>query len=161
MRAQHLLFKYQYHEFTPPSWQVRLRKPQCPLTSDTEGETFNATMKTEFDETVGNINAIPQDIGRVILNLITNAFYAFNARLNESFGQEKAKQNSSGYKPIVSVRTKKEGNNVLVSTGLKVSRQFQICKILQKWNVSGRTNPELNSGFVRNFEYLYSRSMVS
>ena len=39
-------------------------------------KSFNATMKTDFDETIGNINIIPQDIGRVILNLITNAFYA-------------------------------------------------------------------------------------
>ena len=39
-------------------------------------KSFNATMKTDFDESIGNINIIPQDIGRVILNLITNAFYA-------------------------------------------------------------------------------------
>ena len=39
-------------------------------------KTFNATLKTDFDETIGNINIIPQDIGRVILNLINNAFYA-------------------------------------------------------------------------------------
>ncbi len=39
-------------------------------------KSFNATMKTDFDETIGNINIIPQDIGRVVLNLITNAFYA-------------------------------------------------------------------------------------
>jgi signal transduction histidine kinase len=38
-------------------------------------KSFNATMKTDFDESAGNINIIPQDIGRVILNLITNAFY--------------------------------------------------------------------------------------
>ncbi len=40
------------------------------------GTSFNATMKTDFDESIGNINIIPQDIGRVILNLISNAFYA-------------------------------------------------------------------------------------
>ncbi len=39
-------------------------------------KSFNATMVTDFDESIGNINIIPQDIGRVILNLITNAFYA-------------------------------------------------------------------------------------
>jgi len=37
---------------------------------------FTVTLKTEFDETTGMINIIPQDIGCVILNLITNAFYA-------------------------------------------------------------------------------------
>ena len=41
-------------------------------------KSFNATMKTDFDESIGNINIIPQDIGRVILNLINNAFYAVN-----------------------------------------------------------------------------------
>ncbi len=39
-------------------------------------KSFNATMKTDFDEIIGNINVIPQDIGRVLLNLINNAFYA-------------------------------------------------------------------------------------
>jgi len=39
-------------------------------------KSFNATMKTEFDPNIGLINVVPQDIGRVILNLITNAFYA-------------------------------------------------------------------------------------
>ena len=39
-------------------------------------KSFNATLKTDFDENIGNINIIPQDIGRVILNMINNAFYA-------------------------------------------------------------------------------------
>ena len=47
-------------------------------------KSFNATMKTDFDESIGKINIIPQDIGRVILNLINNAFYAVD---------EKKKQN--------------------------------------------------------------------
>ena len=59
-------------------------------------KSFNATMKTDFDETIGNINIIPQDIGRVILNLITNAFYVVI---------EKSKQNIPGYEPTVSVST--------------------------------------------------------
>jgi signal transduction histidine kinase len=37
---------------------------------------FNATLQTDFDESIGKINIIPQDIGRVLLNLFTNAFYA-------------------------------------------------------------------------------------
>ncbi len=39
-------------------------------------KSFNAELKTDYDESIGTINIIPQDIGRVILNLITNAFYA-------------------------------------------------------------------------------------
>ncbi|MES2004729.1 MAG: ATP-binding protein [Bacteroidota bacterium] len=57
---------------------------------------FNATMKTDFDESIGNINIIPQDMGRVILNLITNAFYVVN---------EKSKQNIAGYEPTVTITT--------------------------------------------------------
>jgi two-component system, NtrC family, sensor kinase len=64
---------------------------------------FNATMKTDFDETIGKINLIPQDIGRVILNLITNAFYAVN---------EKSKQGIADYEPTVSVSTKRLNDKV-------------------------------------------------
>jgi two-component system, NtrC family, sensor kinase len=69
-------------------------------------KSFNVNMKTDFDETISSINIIPQDIGRVILNLITNAFYVVN---------EKAKQNIAGFEPAVEVSTKKEGNKVLIS----------------------------------------------
>ena len=56
-------------------------------------------MKTDFDESIGKINIIPQDIGRVILNLINNAFYAVD---------EKKKQRSGEWiEPTVSVSTKK------------------------------------------------------
>jgi signal transduction histidine kinase len=55
-------------------------------------------MKTDFDENIGNINVIPQDMGRVILNLITNAFYVV---------AEKKKQKPDGYEPTVIVKTSK------------------------------------------------------
>jgi signal transduction histidine kinase len=66
-------------------------------------KSFNATMKTNFDEGIGKINIVPQDIGRVILNLINNAFYAVD---------EKKKQNGNGYEPTVSVSTKKINGKV-------------------------------------------------
>ena len=43
-------------------------------------KSFNATMKTDFDPSIGNINIIPQDIGRVVLNLLTNAFYVVSEK---------------------------------------------------------------------------------
>src|SRR6202022_1096611 len=43
-----------------------------------KNKSFNATLKTDFDETIGEVNIIPQDIGRVLLNLYNNAFYAVN-----------------------------------------------------------------------------------
>ena len=59
-------------------------------------KSFNATIKTDFDNSIGNINIIPQDIGRVVLNLLTNAFYAVD---------EKKKQAGDAYEPTVSVST--------------------------------------------------------
>ena len=76
-------------------------------------KSFNAIMKTDFDKSIGNINIIPQDIGRVILNLITNAFYAMNER--EKLLANSQQLIASTYKPTVSVSTKKEGNTVLIS----------------------------------------------
>ena len=72
---------------------------------------FNATMKTDFDKTIGDINIISQDIGRVILNLITNAFYAVTEKKKETsdapFGR--------GYEPTVSVGTKKISDKILIT----------------------------------------------
>jgi two-component system NtrC family sensor kinase len=66
-------------------------------------KTFNAAMKTDYDETIGLIKIIPQDIGRVVLNLITNAFYAVN---------ERKKLQSDGYESVISVSTKKEKDKI-------------------------------------------------
>jgi signal transduction histidine kinase/ketosteroid isomerase-like protein len=61
-------------------------------------KSFNAELVTDFDDSIGNISVIPQDLGRVILNLITNAFYAVN---------EKAKSDIEGYQPTVTVSSKR------------------------------------------------------
>ena len=66
-------------------------------------KSFNVTTKTDFDGSIGNINVVPQDLGRVILNLINNAFYAVDV---------KKKQNGGGYEPTVSVSTKEENGKV-------------------------------------------------
>jgi signal transduction histidine kinase len=69
-------------------------------------KSFNATLKTDFDESIGQITIVPQDIGRVILNLITNAFYAV---------KDKKIQNAEGYEPTVTVGTKKINDAVEIS----------------------------------------------
>ena len=71
-------------------------------------KTFNATIKTDFDESVGKINIIPQDFGRVILNLLTNAFYAVNERLKQN-------PSENSYEPTVSISTKKEDDKIIIS----------------------------------------------
>jgi signal transduction histidine kinase/ligand-binding sensor domain-containing protein len=66
-------------------------------------KSFNATMITDFDESIGNVEIIPQDIGRVILNLITNAFYVVD---------EKKKSGVENYAPTVTVSTKNRDKNI-------------------------------------------------
>jgi signal transduction histidine kinase len=66
-------------------------------------KTFNAKFEADLDKTIEKINVVPQDIGRVILNLINNAFYAVT---------EKKKQLDGGYEPTVSVNTKKISGKV-------------------------------------------------
>ncbi len=68
-------------------------------------KTFNASFETNFDTTIGKLNIIAQDIGRVILNLINNAFYAVN---------EKKKENIPDYQPTISITTRKEKDSVII-----------------------------------------------
>jgi signal transduction histidine kinase len=69
-------------------------------------KSFNAEFDTQYDTTLAPINVVPQDIGRVILNLINNAFYAVNER--------QKKDKDSGYKPRVTLTTRQEGNQVVI-----------------------------------------------
>jgi signal transduction histidine kinase len=69
-------------------------------------KSFNATMKTDYDESIGKINIIPQDIGRVLLNLYGNAFYEVT---------EKKKQQEDHYEPTVTVSTKKITGKIFIS----------------------------------------------
>src|SRR4030095_10812044 len=61
-------------------------------------KSFNAKMETDLDQSIGKINIVPQEIGRVLLNLFTNAFYSVT---------EKNKHHPENYEPTVSVSTKK------------------------------------------------------
>ncbi|MEP6748304.1 MAG: ATP-binding protein, partial [Bacteroidota bacterium] len=78
-------------------------------------KSFNATMKTDFDETIGQINVIPQDMGRVILNLITNAFYVVAQKKKPLTPEGKLNSYFKDYVPTVTVSTKKTGDKVLIS----------------------------------------------
>jgi len=88
-------------------------------------KSFNAKFDTDFDNTIDKVNIVPQDIGRVILNLINNAFYAVN---------ERKKLNEPGYEATVTISTKKENNHVIISvkdnsgqgTGLGLSLAYDI-----------------------------------
>jgi signal transduction histidine kinase/ligand-binding sensor domain-containing protein len=85
---------------------------------------FNSTMQTDFDPTIGRINIIPQDIGRVLMNLYNNAFYTVTV---------KKKQQPVGYEPNVSVSTRRIGDRAEIrvkDNGAGVSQKV-IDKIFQ------------------------------
>ena len=86
--------------------------------------SFNIKLETDFDDTIEFVNIIPQDFGRVLLNLITNAFYTCTEKrrkaLNEknvvaspSTGEDSVPEGfedigvHSVYEPIVKVSTKR------------------------------------------------------
>ena len=67
---------------------------------------FNATINTHFDSGIDPVHVVPEELGRVLLNLFNNAFYAVNAK----------KQMLNGtFEPIVSVATKKTGRGTEIS----------------------------------------------
>lgn len=72
-----------------------------------KNKSFNANFKTDLDESLPKIDVIPQDLGRVLLNLINNAFYAVNSTLEE--------ESDENYKPLVSVSTKNLKDQVLIT----------------------------------------------
>lgn len=69
-------------------------------------KSFNATLKIDFDTSINKINVVPQDIGRVILNLITNAFYVVN---------EKKVSGVAEYEPTVTVSTRKHSDHIEIN----------------------------------------------
>jgi signal transduction histidine kinase len=69
-------------------------------------KSFNADLVTHFDEKLPRINIVQQDIGRVLINLFSNAFYAVN---------QKAKISGSDYKPTVEVSTLQQNGSILVN----------------------------------------------
>ena len=87
-------------------------------------KSFNATLVTNYDESIGNVNIIPQDMARVILNLINNAFYACTERSRSAVAEKKRQYQSEAalpvlsgglvedYKPTVVVSTKKVNDKV-------------------------------------------------
>jgi signal transduction histidine kinase len=82
-------------------------------------KSYNATLQSHFDEDLGKICIVPQEIGRVLLNLFNNAFYAVH---------EKMKKLDEDYKPIVSVGTKKLPDKielVITDNGLGIPKSVQ------------------------------------
>ncbi|RYF88156.1 MAG: GHKL domain-containing protein [Chitinophagaceae bacterium] len=75
-------------------------------------KSFNATLKTDFDASIEKVNIVPQDMGRVIMNLLTNAFYAVNER--KSTTDNRPLTTDAIYEPAVSIRTKKNSGKIQI-----------------------------------------------
>jgi signal transduction histidine kinase len=71
-----------------------------------KNKTFTASLRTQFDEAIGNINIVPHDIGSVILNLVNNSFYSV---------QQKQLLSAEDYQPAVTIRTHKSENQVRIT----------------------------------------------
>jgi signal transduction histidine kinase len=78
-------------------------------------KSFNAKLETDFDSSISKINVIPQDIGRVILNLINNAFYAVNEKNASGKLTVQASPAGQPYQPTIRVSTRNTGDKIEIS----------------------------------------------
>ncbi len=107
--------------------------------------SFNAIIKTNFDPAIEKINVVPQDIGRVLINIYNNAFYSIS---------EKKKQNIGGYEPLISITTKKEDGKVKIiiwDNGVGISQKY-LGKIFQPFFTTKPTGVGTGLGLSLSYE---------
>jgi signal transduction histidine kinase len=79
-------------------------------------KTFNASFETRFDPDLPEVSVFPQDFGRVMINLFTNAFYAVHEKKKRNQSESPdTLQADALYKPSVIVSTKKNGNKIFIT----------------------------------------------
>lgn len=112
-----------------------------------KNKTFNADLKTDFDEGIGKINIIPQDIGRVLLNLFTNAFYSV---------AKKSKHPPEGYEPKVSVITKRINNTIRIKVrdnGMGIPKEI-VNKVFQPFFTTKPTGQGTGLGLSLSYDII-------
>ena len=110
-------------------------------------KSFTCTLTASFDETIGSVNIISQDIGRILINLFNNAFYSTN---------EKKKIKDAGYEPAVILTTKKKGNKVELTirdNGIGIS-QKNIDKIYQPFFTTKPTGEGTGLGLSMSYDIM-------
>lgn len=110
-------------------------------------KSFNSAMDTDFDSSLGPINVVPQDLGRVILNLITNAFYAVN---------EKKHLHPDDYEPRIKVSTKKYPDRVelrVADNGMGVPQKV-LDKIFQPFFTTKPTGQGTGLGLSMSYDII-------
>jgi len=110
-----------------------------------QDKNFHAAMTTDFDQSIGSVDIVPQDMGRVLLNLFNNAFYAVS---------EKKKQRPGEYEPTVAVSTKKRNNKVEIKikdNGIGIPQKV-IDKIFQPFFTTKPTGKGTGLGLSLSYE---------
>ncbi len=108
---------------------------------------FNAAINTSMDTTIEKINIIPEDIGRVLMNIFDNAFYSI---------REKAKKNEPGYEPSITLTTKNEGDKVKIiirDNGLGIAKKY-LDKIYQPFFTSKPTGVGTGLGLSLSYDII-------
>ncbi len=109
--------------------------------------SFHVTIHSKVDSTIDNINIVPQDIGRVLMNIYNNAFYSVS---------EKGKKQLSDYTPMVTVTTKREGAKVKIAirdNGMGISEKY-IGKIYQPFFTTKPTGVGTGLGLSLSYEII-------
>jgi two-component system NtrC family sensor kinase len=110
-------------------------------------KSFNARIEVNFDNSIGKINIVPQDIGRVLLNLFNNAFYAV---------MEKRKELNESYEPLVSVWTNKVDGKVEIhvkDNGVGISQKV-VDKIFQPFFTTKPTGQGTGLGLSLSYDII-------
>lgn len=118
-------------------------------------KTFNAAFETNFTPGLPKILVIPQDMGRVLLNIINNAFYAVHEKKKkEQPVTTDAEDIESTYRPMVIVSTKKTENKILViisDNGMGISQKI-ISKIFQPFFTTKPTGEGTGLGLSMSYD---------
>ncbi len=120
-------------------------------------KSFNATLKTDFDDAISKIDVVPQEIGRVILNLLTNAFYAVSEKkkqLAKNLPAEESQKEQSPYTPTVLISTKKLNGKVeiKISDNGKGISEAEVEKIFQPFYTTKPSGKGTGLGLSMSYE---------
>lgn len=112
-----------------------------------KNKAFKVNLTTEFDPAIEKINIVPEEVGRVLLNLLNNAFYAVG---------EKKKLLNGSYVPNITVKTKREDNKIEVSirdNGIGISEKV-LSKIYQPFFTTKPTGEGTGLGLSLSYDII-------
>jgi len=120
-------------------------------------KTFNASFETRFDPNIPQIRVIPQDVGRVLLNLINNAFYTVNEKKKRSQSDlPDSRETESSYRPSVIVSTKKSEDKISITisdNGMGIPSQI-LNKIFQPFFTTKPTGEGTGLGLSMSYDII-------